>query len=101
MACSLKTLFVASWSNETLVKKGSPVLCRSSCCMKLTDSYSKDFMGKSIHLSSDQKGFIDWNVKAPTNFSVHVCNHSLSLSFVIFKISVIWCIKFAIFGVKN
>lgn len=71
MACSLKTLFVDSWSNDTRVKKGSPALCRSSCFMKLTDSYSKDFMGKSIHLSSDQKGFIDWNVKARTNFSVH------------------------------
>lgn len=33
---------------------------------------SCDFLGKPI-VVSDQKGFENWKVKTPSNFSVHVC----------------------------
>ncbi|KAK3000531.1 hypothetical protein RJ639_021661 [Escallonia herrerae] len=73
MAGSLNTSSIACWSNETLVnpkKNGSVGLRPSVASAYFRETYTKDFMGKSL-LVSDQKGLSHWNIKAPPSFSVH------------------------------
>ncbi|KAL3513159.1 hypothetical protein ACH5RR_025876 [Cinchona calisaya] len=71
MACSLKTSFSFSGSNNTLPSfrtKGSLDLCPSVGVVRFTDSRSKDFMGKSLDLSVQKLGNCD--VNSPRSFSI-------------------------------
>jgi len=77
MACSMKTNFIASFSNETFVNNGSIGIRPSTCY--LTPS-SKDFIGKPILLSDHNKGLTSWNVKAPSHFSIHDAQASICVS---------------------
>ncbi|CDP12276.1 unnamed protein product [Coffea canephora] len=71
MACCLKTGFYVSGSSDTLLgcrAKGSLGVSPSVEALQLSNSRSKDFMGKQLDYSVQNSTY--WDVKAPTTFSV-------------------------------